>query len=176
MQGIGLELTWGHQNTEALLATAQGHIGVTMGSFENTRIFSTDKFVVTDENRRGPKARVFLKGLLNWVQFEQAREIRKILPKVWDEIYQPTAHAEQSFAQVLEPTFNQPQLYKHYFLNIDEEMKVISSIPIDNRKAYLRERIERAQASYAEIGKTIQLEKHGQGTHLLPWSKAIDNF
>lgn len=176
MQGIGLDLTWGHQNTEALLATAQGQIGVTMGSFENTRIFSTDKFVVTDENRRGPKARVFLKGLLNWVQFEQAREIRKSLPKVWDEIYQPTVHAEQSFAQILEPTFNQPQLYKHYFLNINEEMNVISSIPVDNRKKYLRERIERAQAFYAQIGKSIQLEKHGQGTHLAPWLKAVDEF
>lgn len=176
MQGIGLELTWGHQNTEALLSTAQGQIGVTMGSFENTRIFSTDKFVVTDENRRGPKARVFLKGLLNWVQFEQAREIRKSLPKIWDDIYQPTVHAEQSFAQVLEPTFNQPQLYKHYFLNINEEMKVISSIPVDSRKAYLRERIERAQAFYAQIGRTIQLEKHGQGTHLVPWLKAVDKF
>lgn len=176
MHGIGLELTWGHQNTEALLATAQGDIGVTMGSFENTRIFSTDKFVVTDENRRGPKARVFLKGLLNWVQFEQAREIRKSLPRVWNDIYQTSAHAEQSFAQVLEPTFNQPQLYKHYFLNISEEMKVISSISVDNRKAYLRERIERAQAYYAQIGRTIQLEKHGQGTHLLPWLKAVDKF
>lgn len=176
MQGIGLELTWGHQNTEALLATAQGQIGVTMGSFENTRIFSTDKFVVTDEDRRGPKARVFLKGLLNWVQFEQAREIRKNLPKVWNEIYDPTVHSEASFALVLEPTFNQPQLYKHYFLTLNKEMKVLSSMSVGDRKPYLRERIERAQASYAQIGKTMQLEKHGQGTHLVHWLKALDGF
>lgn len=176
MQGIGLELTWGHQNTEALLSAAQGDVAVTIGSFENTRIFSTDKFVVTDEDRRGPKARVFLKGLLNWVQFEQAREIRKSLPKVWNNIYEPTVHAEQAFKQVLEPTFNQPQLYKHYFLNVDEEIKVISLIPVENRKIYLRERIERAQAFYAQIGKTIQLEKHGQGTHLEHWLKAVDKF
>lgn len=176
MQGIGLELTWGHQNTEALLSAAQGDIGVTMGSFENTRIFSTDKFVVTDEDRRGPKARIFLKGLLNWIQFDQAKEIRKSLPAVWAEIYEPTDHSEASLALVLEPTFNQPALYKHYFLTFNKEMKKLSLLDVGDRKRYLRERVERAQAFYAQIGKTIQLEKHGQGTHLLPWLKALDSF
>ncbi|MGC1175999.1 hypothetical protein [Polaromonas sp.] len=85
MSGIGLDLTWGHQNTEAMLSTAQGDIGVTMGSFENTRIFSIDKFLVTTEDRRGPKARIYLPGLLNWVQFDQAKEIRSQMPKVWEE-------------------------------------------------------------------------------------------
>src|SRR6185369_15210510 len=47
MQAIGLDLTWSHQNTEALLFTAQGDVAITMGSFENTRMFSTDKFLVT---------------------------------------------------------------------------------------------------------------------------------
>jgi hypothetical protein len=176
MNGIGLELTWGHQNTEALLSTAQGEVGITIGSFENTRIFSTDKFVVTDEDRRGPKARVFLSGLLNWVQFEQAKEIRNKLPKVWANIYDPTIHAEAAFSQVLEPTFNQPPLYKHYFQNMAAESKLISKIDIASRKKYLRERIERAQAAYAQIGRVIQLERHGQGTHLAPWLKAVDAF
>jgi hypothetical protein len=176
MQEIGLELTWGHQNTEALLATAQGDVAVTMGSFENTRIFSTDKFVVTNEDRRGPKARIFLKGLLNWIQFEQAKEIRSNLPNVWKKIYSPTQHAEAALKLVVEPTFNQAPLYKHYFLNLTEEIKALSPLPLSDRKKYLREKIEYAQASYAEIAKTIQLEKHGQGTHLAPWLKAVDAF
>lgn len=176
MQGIGLDLTWGHQNTEALLTTAQGDVGITMGSFENTRIFSTDKFIVTDEERRGPKARIFMTGLLNWIQFDQAREIRKSLPQIWDSIYEPTTHSEESLALLLEPTFNQPALYKHYFLNLNDEVKQISKIQVSDRKAYLRERIERAQAAYSQISKTMALEKHGQGTHLASWLKAVDNF
>jgi hypothetical protein len=176
MNGIGLQLTWGHQNTEAILSTAQGKVGVSIGSFENTRIFSTDKFIVTDEDRRGPKARVFLKGLLNWIQFEQAKEIREKIPTVWANIYEPTTYAEAAFSQVLEPTFNQPLLYKHYFLNMCSEAKLISTIDVGLRKKYLRERIEKAQAAYAKIGKSIQLERHGQGTHLGPWLKAVDLF
>lgn len=176
MNAIGLQLTWGHQNTEAILSTAQGKVGVSIGSFENTRIFSTDKFIVTDEDRRGPKARVFLKGLLNWIQFEQAKEIRNKLPKVWANIYEPTAYAETAFSQVLEPTFNQHPLYKHYFLNMCSEADLISTIDVGSRKKYLRERIEKAQADYAQIGKVIQLERHGQSNHLAPWLKAVDSF
>lgn len=176
MEQIGVQLTWGHQNTEALLSTAQGDVGVTIGSFENTRIFSTDKFIVTDEERRGPKARIYLKGLLNWIQFEQAKQIKDNLPLLWKKIYEPTKYSEETLKLLLEPTFNQPSLYKHYFININDEIKVISNIPQIDRKRYLRERIEIAQSNYKEIEKSIALEKHGQGKHLVPWMKAVEQF
>lgn len=176
MGGIGLALTWGHQNTEVLLSAAQGEVGLTMGSFENTRIFSTAKFVVTDEERRGPKARIFLPGLLNWVQFDQAKEIRKQLPEIWRLIYKETTHAEEAMKLLLDPTFNQPQLYKHYFLCLSQEIKDLSPMSLGDRVAYLKYRVAVARSSYAEIGRTIQLEKHGQGTHLAAWQAALDEF
>lgn len=176
MKGIGLDLTWGHQNTEALLMTAQGQVGVSIGSFENTRIFSTDKFIVTDEDRRGPKARVYVKGLLNWIQFEQAKEIRTKLPALWSKVFESTQYSEEAFAQTLEPTFNQSPLYKHYFLNMSSEIESVAKIPVVDRKKYLRDRIEYAQVAYAQIGKSMQLERHGQGLHLEHWLKAVDQF
>lgn len=176
MRQIGLDVTWGHQNTEALLTAAQGDVAVSIGSFENTRMFSTDKFVVTDEDRRGPKARVYLKGLLNWIQFEQAKEIRSKLPGLWEKIYEPTKYSEEAFSQALEPTFNQSPLYKHYFLNMSGDVYEIGNLPLADRKSYLRQRIEVAQAAYAQIGKYIQLERHGQGAHLPHWLKAVDQF
>jgi hypothetical protein len=176
MQEIGLDLTWGHQNTEALLFAAQGDVAVSIGSFENTRVFSTDKFIVTDEDRRGPKARIYLRGLLNWVQFDQAKEIQKKLPALWSTIYFPTAEAEAALSMAVEPTFNQPQLYKHYFKDMCHELKAVSGLKPSDRKKYLRQRIEVAQAAYAQIGKSIALEKHGQGVHLAAWLKAVKNF
>lgn len=176
MRGIGLELTWGHQNTEALLATAQGDVALSMGSFENTRIFSTDKFVASDDERRGPKARIYLPGLLNWLQFDQAKEIRGRFPKLWKSIYWETRHAEEALGLVLEPTFNQPQLYKHYFLCMSKEVGELKSSSIQDRIAYLKQRVAAAQSAYAEIGRTIQLEKHGQGTHLDYWRAALEVF
>ncbi len=175
-QEIGLDLTWGHQNTEALLMSAQGNIAVSIGSFENTRIFSTDKFIVTDEDRRGPKARVYIKGLLNWVQFEQAKEIRSKFPELWRNIYEPTIFSEEAFAQALEPTFNQPLLYKHYFMNMNTDISIMGDLSLVDRKKYLHDRIERAKAAYTQIEKSIKLERHGQGGHLSYWLKAVDQF
>ena len=173
MQAIGLDLTWSHQNTEAFLFTAQGDVAVSMGSFENTRIFSTDKFVVTDEDRRGPKARIYLRGLLNWVQIDQAKEIRRKLPKLWTQIYFQTTYADAALAQVTEPTFNQPQLYNTTLLILVTRSAEIDAIPTKDRKEYLRERVEAAQGFYGSIEKTIALEKHGQGTHLASWLQAV---
>jgi hypothetical protein len=176
MNGIGLALTWGHQNTEAILSTAQGDVGVTMGSFENTRIFSIDKFLVTTEDRRGPKARIYLPGLLNWVQFDQAKEIRSQLPKVWEEIYHPTPYAETALGLLLDPTFNQAELYKHHFLCMAKDIKDLSPMSVVDRIAYLKFRVVVAQNAYAQIAKKILLEKHGQGTHLASWLESLNEF
>jgi len=176
MQGIGLELTWSHQNTEALLFCAQGDVAITMGSFENTRMFSTDKFVVTDEDRRGPKARIYLRGLLNWIQIDQAKEIRSNLPKVWEQIYFETEPGELALEQVTEPTFNQPQLYKHFFLDFSDEVAELVEIATADRKAYLVDRVEAAINFNRQIQKTMALEKHGAGSHLDAWLNAIKAF
>lgn len=176
LQAIGLDLTWSHQNTEAILSCAQGAVAVTMGSFENTRIFSTDKFVVTDEDRRGPKARIYLRGLLNWIQIDQAKEIRKSLPAIWKKIYFETKYAEQALAQVTEPTFNQPQLYKHHFVDFSDEVSWLATMDTVDRKKYLTDRIERAQLLYGQIQQKIPLEKHGQGGHLTEWLEAVKAF
>lgn len=176
MQGIGLELTWGHQNTEALLSTAQGDVSVTMGSFENTRIFSTDKFVASDDDRRGPKARIYLPGLLNWIQFDQARDIQKNLPKLWKSIYVETTHAEEALALAVEPTFNQPQLYKHHFLCMRQQIAELAAMSSADRIVRLKQLVEEAASAYQEIARKIQLEKHGQGTYLADWSAALSQF
>lgn len=172
--GIGLELVWTHQNSESLLATIQGDVGVTVGSFENTRMFSVDKFLVSEEERRAPKARIFLPGLLNWVQFDQAKEIRRRLPDAWDEIYSPTKYAEEAFAMAVEPAFNQPQLYKHYFLCMQSLVEKMRTLSVADRGVALGEMVKSALAHYKEIGKVgIELERHGRGTHLRAWSEVI---
>ncbi len=56
IQSTGLSLTVGYTNTECVLYSVLDDIELTIGAFENTRIFSIDKFLVSEEDRRGPKA------------------------------------------------------------------------------------------------------------------------
>ena len=107
-----LRVLLGHLNTESVVLSLVDDVSLTMGSFENTRMFTLDKFLDSEEERRGPKARIYLPSLLNWIQFGHARDIRNDNPKLWAQLYAPSEHAEGVFASLTEPYFNQPSLYK----------------------------------------------------------------
>jgi hypothetical protein len=177
IQGTGLSLTVGYTNTECVLYSVLDDIELTVGAFENTRIFSIDKFLVSEEDRRGPKARIYLPGLLNWVQFEDARQIRAKAPKVWEAIHVPTEYSEQALAQAVDPTFNQPPLYKHYFKIMGQEFDVLASMGRGERIAYLQKRVAGARQSYQAIEKAnILLERHGRGGHLPAWAHYLSGL
>jgi len=174
--GTGLKLTIGYTNTEGLLFSAIGDPNITMGAFENTRIFSEDKFVESEGAVRGPKARIYLPGLLNWVQFQDALQIRRLAPEVWQQVHMPTEWAEQALSQPVEPTFNQPALYKHYFLCMKAHVDELRVMSLAGRLDMLKRRIAHAQRMYAALEPRVQVERHGRGGHLAPWAEALETF
>jgi hypothetical protein len=174
VMNTGLGLVLGYTNTEGLLYAAAGDLTITMGAFENTRIFSVDKFLESEGERRGPKARIYLAGLLNWVQFEDAKRIRDRAPLVWQQIYRATPEADEALARLVEPTFNQPPLYKHYFRNMQEQVDELRSLSLAERRALLIRKFDAALAAYREIDRMgVPLEKHGQAGHLQEWRRAL---
>jgi len=177
LRKVGLGVIVGHTNTESLLYAIVDDITLTFGSFENTRIFSLDKFVESDEERRGPKARIYLAGLLNWVQFSQAREIMKEEPELWSKIYTPTVYADKVLASDVEPFFNQPALYKHHFKCYYEQIQELSDLDDIQRFEKIREWIKTAMSNHQEvIGMPLDLDIHGNGEHLQPWLDCINNY
>jgi hypothetical protein len=174
---VGLDLIVGYANTESLLFCLIDKIAITMGSFENTRIFSVDKFVSRDEDRRGPKARIYLPGLLNWVQFDQAKQIRALLPSLWPKIHFESTYAHDALKLTVEPTFNQPGLYKHYFLAFSDQVAQIRPLDPPKRADMLRDWISAAKNHNADIRRAgLELERHGADQHLEPWDKVIQGF
>ncbi len=172
---IGMHVIVGYQNTESLLCSLVPDVELTFGSFENTRMFSVDKFVESDEERRGPRARIYLPGLLNWVQLGHAKEIRDRAPAVWDEVYSPSDYSEAALLARVEPTFNQPGLYKHHFLCITQQAKTLAPMSPEQRYNHLRDRVRRALELYEILSEErIDLDTHGQGGHLDPWRMALN--
>lgn len=172
----GLSLTIGYTNTEGLLYSTVGDPNITMGAFENTRIFSVDKFVESDGERRGPKARIYLAGLMNWIQFEDAKRIRDKAPDVWKQVYLRTDWAEQALSQPVEPTFNQAALYKHYFLNMQAHVNELRGMNLSERRRLLQERVASSLRLYRALEPRVQLERHGQAGHLIGWQEALQTF
>jgi hypothetical protein len=177
LRDVGLKVLIGHCNTEALLLSIVDGCEITFGAYENTRMFSVDKFIVSDEERRGPKARLYMPGLLNWIQYSQAIEIRDGLTSVWDSIYSETHYAEQSFLSATEPHFNFPGLYKHFFLNFQEQVNILSQRETTDRYNTLRDWLRSAQENYRNIEDwPLDLDRHGKGNHIEPWLNALNWF
>lgn len=175
IMNTGLTVTLGYTNTEGLLYTAAGDLTITMGAFENTRIFSVDKFLESEGERRGPKARIYLPGLFNWVQFEDAKRIRSGAPEVWKQVYESTEWAEDALRREVEPTFNQSPLYKHYFRNMQDHIDELRPLKASDRRKLLLSKIASAIEAYRELNHLgIGLEKHGQGNHLVEWQNALN--
>ena len=173
-----LQLLVGCLNTESLLLGLLGDIDVAFGTFENTRRFSIDKFVKSDEDIRGPRPRIYLNGLLNWVRFDQAKLIKKNAPELWSKIYQPTTYAEHVFAAAVEPHFTQPHLYKHHLLTLAsqfDELKAEANYSGVLKK--LNKWLSEAKENYAEIAEIpIELDVHGGDGHITPWVQAIKTY
>lgn len=174
---VDLNVLVGYQNTEGLLTALIPDIAMTFGTFENTRIFSIDKFLVSEEERRGPRARIYLPGLFNWVQLRQAKSIREEAPDVWKKIYVPTEFSEQALASPVEPYFNQPPLYMHHFEVFSDQVKGLEVLDPAERCDSLRENFLLAMECYDELDRErIDIEKYGRGDHLESWLSAINKY
>lgn len=170
----GLRLIVGYTNIEGLLFASGANLSITMGAFENTRIFSIDKFLESEGERRGPKARIYLPGLLNWLQLQDAKTIRSRAPDLWDKIYEPTSWADKVLELSVEPTFNQPQLYRHFFANISSHVEKIKLMSLVERRLDFVNRLSQAWKFYSELSsRGIELEKHGKGGHIVHWINAL---
>ena len=177
LSSSGLSAILGHLNSESLLFALIEDVTLTFGAFENTRIFSLDKFIDNEEERRGPKARIYLPALLNWVRFEQAMEIRHEDPELWGQLYTETEHSKQVIAAAVDPTFNQPGLYKHHFLCMNEQIKDLAALSANQRFDAVRAQIKRAMDLHAQIEEMpLDLDPHGNGEHLEAWLDAINRY
>jgi len=171
-----LDVIVGYTNTESILYTLCGEISLTVGAFENTRIFSLDKFIVSDEGSRGPKPRIYIPKLLNWINFEEAKLLANAAPDLWRQLYSETEYSRSAFEATKAITFQSPLLYKDYFVNFNEQIKLLSPLSIPQRKDLILKWIDEAVKYYEEIGNHMVFEKNGGSTHLLPWRNAVTIF
>lgn len=177
LRNAGLEILVGYCNTESLLYSLAGDIDVTFGAYENTRMFSLDKFIESDTETRGPRARIYLPGLLNWVQLEQARDIREDASATWSAVHVPTSESERALDSQVPWSFTKPELYAHHFEVMSDQVAQLSGLSRLERFETLRQNLLEARGHYAAIASSrIDIEPHGSGDHITPWLDAISRY
>lgn len=177
LKNANLDVVIGYSNTEALLYTALDPFAITMGAYENTRIFSVDKFLEKENEVRGPKPRLYIPKLLNWIRLSTLDEIKEDHPDIWSKVYTPTDYSEAFLAKET-PHFANPESYKHYFKTFNEQFNTLNSLDNQNRIMHLSNSVKEALTLYETIENAdvqffnIDCRKD----HLLNWNRVLNKL
>ncbi|MDD2468850.1 MAG: hypothetical protein PHI97_33180 [Desulfobulbus sp.] len=176
--GSELKVICGYSNLEGLLISLFDVWGVTIGAYENTRKFSTDKFIDDDKIQMGPAPRIYLPGLLNWVRYDTAKEIMEDCPDIWAKVYISTPEADKVLSEAKPPHFSQAPLYKHYFRLAYHEYQNMLRLTPANRHAALTDRVGVALKLHEEIeSEGVQFfDENCRGGHLIGWRRLLKNL
>jgi hypothetical protein len=172
-----LHVVLGYLNTEAFLLSVASPRIVTMGVYETTRMFDIGNFEKQDKSRGGgPRPRLYTSNLLQWIDHSFVRVISDELgvdPSFYhDNIYRAT---------MFEPTyqwhFTKPELYKHAFVVMSEDLEALSENEGRIRFEMVRDRIRSAMNYFLLIAERgIILGQDSNGDHLPAWLTAANLF
>jgi len=171
----GMSVLLGYQNTEAILLSLSDPDYVTIGSFNNLRIFSTSHFrQKTKTQQRQPNARVYYSKLLNWVDYRYNSELERVLgTSIFDNSkYSPelTRVGYKWSGQTKEP-------YLHYFEVFTSQIKELSMYYGKVRYQKIAEDLSIAQRNYSQLEKHgVILEGDSRGSHISDWISVADSF
>lgn len=172
-----LEVIVGYCNTEVILISLMEPNAVAIGAYENTRTFSIDKFLDDETDRRGPAPRLYFPLLLNWMRYDTAVEIKEDHPALWKKIYMPTKYSE-SLLKGGKAHFTKPELYKHHFLLICEQLRDLSGRQPKERLAEVKRMIGTAKALHTEIeaSRVMYFDRNCSGDHLVVWNRIVNSI
>lgn len=172
-----MEVIVGYLNTESLLLLVADPTAVTIGSYENLRMFDLRAFEERENQQmRGPVARIYVSRLLQWVGHQYIGAIGRV-------IGDSSAFFDESRYRVtmFEPTYNwhfqKPEPYKHHFLVFSSQLRAISALPVPRRIAYVRELCSSAVEEFSHLeGAGVVLDFDSSGGHLPSWLTALNLY
>lgn len=166
----------GYQNTEAALLTLASPSAVTIGSYENLRMFNIRNFK-DDDNRtkRNPNARIYVSKLFQWIDTNYIGAITRELGN--SDLFDDNHYKAQMFEATYHWHFTKPELYKHYFLVFSQQLRNISNFEGIDRYKIFCHLIKQALAQFSIIKESgVILDQDSDGSHLLPWLTAANLF
>lgn len=169
----GLEVIVGYTNTEALLYSIAMPDGVAMGSYENLRKFTEDRFIDNNTMARAPIARLYSDYLLNWIPSGTINSIREQSLEEFDKLFDKNDERPYNLSDEFNWHFTKPELYKHYFISFYNQLKLF---PEDQsqRIKYLEDLVDRAINYYKN--SNIPFDSESNEEHLIIWKEAIEEY
>lgn len=172
-----LDVVLGYLNTEAILLSVANPTIVTVGVYENTRMFNVHNYEIKDKKKQlGPNARIYISKLLQWVD---SRYKGAILNAVNNDLSFFDNNKYQ--ALMFEPTYNwnfqKPELYKHHFLVFTNQLMEIGNLQGVEKYYFVKSKLESAIQNYEILDNNgVVFDRDSGGNHLPAWLTALKQF
>lgn len=171
-----LDVVLGYLNTESLLLSLASPRIVTIGIYENTRMFNVGNFAEKENTKmQGPNARLYCSRLLQWVDHRYIGAIQRALPEGSD-FFDQNKYQALMFEPTFQWHFTKPQLYKHHFLVLGGQLRAIADLEDGERYKAVVEIFEDALESYSLLESEIVFDADSSGVHLPAWLTAAHQF
>lgn len=174
--GNRLEVVLGYLNTESFLMFIANPKIVTMGVYERTRMFDIANFEKSEKNKGGPNPRLYTAKLLQWIDFRFIQVIAEALG-VGSSFYSDNVYQATMFEPSYQWHFTKPELYKHAFVVMHEDLEALSENAGKIRFEMVRDRIKLAMKYFSDIEERgVVLGPDSNGDHLPAWLTAANLF
>jgi hypothetical protein len=169
LKKAGMIVAMGYLNTEAIpLLCAEPDI-MTMGSYENLRMFNLDSFREEEPGaRRGPNPRIYVSRLLQWIEHNYIGAIMRLVGDT-EEYFDDNLHRVPMFEPTYSWHFQKPEPYKHYFVAFSNQFRRISEYNGIERLRVLQQECNRAMVEFDRLGSRIIFDPNSSGQHLPMW-------
>ena len=176
-----LEVHIGYCNTEGLLYSAAMPDSISMGSYENLRMFKISRFeAVEGKPMRAPAARLYSSKLLQWIDYNYIESMKSLIDDYTsyfdDTQYKPLMFSLGEFKDKrYNWHFAKSEIYKHYFEVFNTQIKSLPDNQND-RIEQLKAIIKNAIDNYKNIEENILLDENSDGSHLAIWYNALNAY
>jgi hypothetical protein len=175
LKAAGMKVFVGYCNTEALLLVAAGVDAVTMGAYENLRMFNVTAFSEREDTViRGPNARVYIPKLLQWVEYPYVGAIRRVVSNI-DDYIEDNDHRVAMFSPTYNWHFTKPDPYMHYFVAFSRQLRRLCNLNGDARIDAILAECTQAISEYDRLYQEgIVFDTDSAGTHISRWITALN--
>jgi len=169
-------LVMGYLGLESLVYSIASPDIVTIGTFENTRVFQIDSFAESETDRRGPRPRVYFSKLIQSIDHGLLGAFSRRLDD-YNELLDHNGYQVEMFQPEFKWHFTKSAIYKHYLHEFSTQLRNIAELDGRQRFERVTEMINIANDNFRRISEAgIPLDIDSGGNHLNIWLTAMNEF
>jgi hypothetical protein len=175
LKKANMKVVVGYTNTEGILLVCAGVDAITMGSYENLRMFSPDAFdVQREEHRHGPNVRLYIPRLLQWVEYSYIGAIRRVVGNI-DEYLEDNQYRISMFRPEYNWHFTKKEPYKHFFATYSAQVRRLLANPSDQLCTAVIEECQSALNEHQRLQSAgVLMDPESSGQHINSWISALN--